>query len=484
MKRNLRFFIALWFCKAFNCLMQIFLHRRSVHKIGVIAHAICPDMLGRFERPDKVIMVTGTNGKTTTTNMLHDFLQKKGLRLITNLRGANVYAGIITAFFDGTSLTGRNKADMAVLEIDERSAESFFTYLHPDYLLITNLFQDSDKCNGTVSFIRDILEDSIPPESILIVNGDDVISSLICENTNKRIVYSFPRQEGEKSNIQSKIQDIRLCPRCHKPLTFDFIRYHHIGAVHCENCGFTNLKPDIYVSAVHAQEDTFSVTADGKEETYPLIGKGIVNIYNELLLLTILRELGYKKEEIAPVLPELHVLTSRFEELDVGALHFTFQCAKGMNPIAVSRALDYSVHASGNSGKKMIIVNNLEVNSMFGNGKENKTYTNPAWIWDADFEYLNRPDVEVVIGGKFRNDMLVRLLYAGIPQERLHVVPDLADLSRVLDFSDVDHVFYLSDWDTKYFGDKLLSDLQSQEKKRQSKNEAEIKHQPGSEANA
>lgn len=133
-----------------------------------------PEVCGR---PKTIIAVTGTNGKTTVSNLLADTLEKAGHRVLINRAGSNVASGIATALLKGCNLAGRVKDyDMAVLEVDERSSVRVYPYITPDYIAVTNLFRDSIMRNAHADFIAGIISRSVPAASKLVLNADDLIS--------------------------------------------------------------------------------------------------------------------------------------------------------------------------------------------------------------------------------------------------------------------------------------------------------------------
>ena len=130
----------------------------------------------------KLIGVTGTNGKTTVSNMINDILIDNGYDLVNNKYGSNIDRGITTTLINAANLHGKTDKRLAVLEIDERSANKVYPYLTPNYLICTNIFRDSLMRNGHTEFIADILNKYIPKETIMIENADDLICSHIAEN--------------------------------------------------------------------------------------------------------------------------------------------------------------------------------------------------------------------------------------------------------------------------------------------------------------
>lgn len=138
MKKNLRFIIALIFGKLAMWLQKL-LGMNASYFPGKLAIKLCPDFLGRIDKPKTIITVTGTNGKTTCCNMILDVLSDAGFKVLNNRAGSNTDAGIATSLISGSTLGGKAKFDYAVFEVDERSSLRIYKYVHPDYAVCTNL---------------------------------------------------------------------------------------------------------------------------------------------------------------------------------------------------------------------------------------------------------------------------------------------------------------------------------------------------------
>ena len=187
---KLRFLFALWMAKLSVPALKITRHNGTDFP-GTLALKLCPDFLKYVGRPKTIIAVTGTNGKTTVSNLLADTLEKEGHRVLINRAGSNVASGIATALLKGCDLAGRVKNyDMAVLEVDERSSVRVYPYITPDYIAVTNLFRDSIMRNAHAEFIADIISRSVPASSRLVLNADDLISCTVAPE-NQRVYFGI-----------------------------------------------------------------------------------------------------------------------------------------------------------------------------------------------------------------------------------------------------------------------------------------------------
>ena len=139
MKKTFRFYIALWGAKIGTGILKLF-RRNASYFPGKFALTVCPKFLGMIDKPEKIIGVTGTNGKTTVCNILIDILQKNGYDVVNNKLGSNVDAGIATSLIGGANFLGKTNKKVAVLEIDERSSRRIYPYIIPTYIVCTNIF--------------------------------------------------------------------------------------------------------------------------------------------------------------------------------------------------------------------------------------------------------------------------------------------------------------------------------------------------------
>lgn len=409
MKRNIRFYLALFVAKITYRVMKL-LGRQGTTVPGLLAYYICPDFLGRMPRPDMVVGITGTNGKTTVSNMVEDVLDECGYPYTCNREGSNVKTGLISALIANSSALGKPRHALAVFEMDERSAPILLPYIKPDLLLCTNIFRDSYKRNAHPEYILSLLEKSIPDATELLLNGDDLLCSSLKEN-NKRSFFGIPMQPGEDNRMKNIACDIRNCPHCGETLEWDFIRYHHIGQAHCPRCGYANPAPDFVITGLDHENRRFTLAHDGQTYDFPIINDTFINIYNSLAAAALLMRMGLAPERIAESMQKMKISESRYAEKTVGGKNIIMHLAKGQNPIACSRAFE---NAKDYPGTKSVFLYIDDIHDA-ANSVENI-----SWFYDTDFEFLNDDSIaEILISGARHHDVFVRLLLAGVPEEKM-----------------------------------------------------------------
>ncbi len=438
---KLRFFLALWAAKISIVVLEITRHN-GTQLPGRIAFKICPYFLKYVEKPDTILAITGTNGKTTVSNMIIDILEKKGKRILNNRAGSNIKDGIATAFIRKSNLMGHiHKCDIAVLEVDERSSTRIYPFIEPNYIVITNLFRDSIMRNAHPEYIANILTKSIPPKSKLILNADDLISCEVAPSNNR--VY-FGLELGDNSNqptanpikCENLLNDVRICPRCNGKLNYTYRLYHHIGRATCENCGFSSPKPKYLASDIDIKNKTMIISEQNKNPvSCSLIADSYFNIYNILTTIATLRELNLTYEEIIPEVEQLSIVSSRLSREQIGEIGIVMQMSKDKNALACSRNFDY-IRSSPGKKELLLMMNCLDVAKNWSE--------NPCWMYDSDFEFLNNDDIShLVCAGARAKDYKLRLLLAGIPEEKISVEEDEYKSINLLHLTPGEDVYFL-----------------------------------------
>ena len=421
---KIRFLLALWIAKCGRLALRL-LKRNATYFPGYVALKLCPDFLARVGKPKKIIAVTGTNGKTTVSNLLNDVLGQNGYRVLNNQLGSNVAAGIATSLLIGCGIFGKTKFETAVFEVDERSSGRIYPYVKPDYLVITNLFRDSIMRNAHPQYIAGIIDSAVPETTKLILNADDLISSGISPK-NPRVYFGLDRMDTDVTDCINLINDMQVCPECFGELTYDYRRYHHIGKAHCCDCGFKSPQSDYLGTDIDIEKMTMTVTDKEGRMAYKLLSDSIFNIYNMVTVIAVLRELGLTHDAIKAGFDKTNIVGTRFNVQQAGDVKVVMQMSKDRNALACSRAFDY---ISGLPGDKEIIM-------MMNNLSDDKRWSeNVSWLYDCDFEFLNKDNItRIVATGPRARDYYLRLLMAGVPEGKLRCTLHEMDAPELLDY--------------------------------------------------
>ncbi len=429
--RKIRFYLALWVAKAAQTAMKL-LGRNASYLPGMLAVKLCPDFMGHLRLPKTVIAVTGTNGKTTVSNMLTSVLTANGYSVTNNSFGSNVQAGVASALLQDSNLLGQAKKDIAVLEVDERSSLLVYPYVKPDYLICNNIMRDSNKRNAHTDFIRYIINRALPASTKVILNADDMNCSRLGLGNEDRTYFGICAERPEIS-VQPYISDVVYCPKCGQRLESEYLRYNHIGRMYCPSCDLKSPDPHFLVTDIDRKNSTFTVSHSGKEETYPLVNDNIVNVYNLCGVVALLTRLGLSYEQICTGLSASKIVKSRYDQLTSGELTITMQLAKGQNPIACARCFHYVAQCPGENKTVIVLVDDK--------GDNTNNSENICWLYDCDYSYLADPSIRrIIFSGPRCKDHYLRALLSGVPAEKILQTPEftggaeLADPSISKDF--------------------------------------------------
>lgn len=429
-----RVLLAVWAAKLSALALRV-IGRAGTHVPGRIARRIHPEIIAAVRHPPRIVAVTGTNGKTTVANLLAGALEQEGLRVASNRIGSNLAAGVAMTLIDAVTWTGRSRVDIAVLEMDERSAKLILPGLVPEVLVCTNLTRDSIRRNAHPAYIGWLLSSALPASTELVLNADDLIASSIGGETNPRTHFAVDRLPGDGDTPSGAAVDVAICPRCDHRLTWEYWRFNHIGKALCPHCGFRAPDAAYRVRQVDPAAGRVTLDLDGEVRVARLVNDNIVNVYNEVAVAAVLGRLGIPRERIVAAFERLAPPETRFQAETVGGAELVRLLTKGLVGVACSRAFHYLVAFPG---RKRIVLNIDEVS------ERSTDVENTAWTYDADYEYLARDDVEeIVVGGVRRHDQALRLAIAGVDPARIVTVEsELATADRV-DLAGADAVFNL-----------------------------------------
>ena len=429
--KKIRFYFALWIAKAAQAAMKI-LGRNATYLPGMLAVKLCPDFMDHLRLPKTVIAVTGTNGKTTVSNMLTSVLTENGYSVTNNSFGSNVQAGVASALLQDSDLLGRAKKDIAVLEVDERSSLLVYPYVKPDYLICNNIMRDSNKRNAHTDFIRYIINRALPSSTKVILNADDMNCCRLGPRNQDRTYFGISAEKPETST-KPYISDVVYCPQCGQLLESEYLRYNHIGRMYCPACGLKSPEPDFFVTAIDREHNTFTVSYHGSEAVYPLVNDNIVNVYNLCGVVALLTRLGLSYDQICNGLSASKIVKSRYDQLQSGNLTITMQLAKGQNPIACARCFHYVAQCPGENKTVIVLIDDK--------GDNTNNSENICWLYDCDYSYLADPSISrIIFSGPRCKDHYLRALLAGVPGEKILQNPeftggaDLADPAASKDF--------------------------------------------------
>ncbi len=405
----LKFYLAIFFSKLAYYSIKILKKSGGTSFAGMVALKICPEFLKYCKSyVNKVITVTGTNGKTTTSGILASILENNKSRIIHNVKGANMLTGITNVFALNLPL---KKFDFAVLESDEAYLTKLYDYLKADTLIVTNLFRDQldryGELSTTAGFIQNAI-DKINPT--LILNADDPLVSNLGKNQNA-FYYGFEDVEfcSEKHKTNTNAPSEVFNCVCGEKLEYSKQFFAQQGHYYCKKCGYK--RPELAFKASVKVYDNFSeITINYKDKTYNFRVNlvGLYNAYNALaaISLALYSEIDY--ETIYKAVENYKSIFGRTEIRYFNKHQALIQLIK--NPTGASEVL------------KTVDLNSqilIAINDNYADGRD------VSWLWDADFELLQNTQNPIVVSGIRAKDMALRLKYAEIPTDKIIIIEDL-----------------------------------------------------------
>ena len=413
---------------------------------GKFALKICPDILRRVQLPPHIIAVTGSNGKTSTVEMIAAVLRAQGKNVIYNAEGSNQVEGVTTLILTHATLGGRVRADVLLLESDERYAAHSFQYFHPTEFVITNLYRDQLTRNGHPESVYDAILPAIHPETELILNADDPLSSCFAIGHQRVQWFGLNRCATDTDATTGVYHDGAYCPVCHAPMEYDYVHYNHIGAYRCTRCGHARPAPDFAGTALDLAGGT--LTVDGQYEIQ-LAFRSIYNVYNLLAAYAACRRCGVPGEDIAAVLSRYILKNGRMQTFRLGQHRGTLLTSKHENSIAYDTNLRY-IASRPEPCSVLIIVDAVS----------RKYFTSEtSWLWDIDFNLLSAPQVQrVILSGLYHNDLAERFTFTDVKNWR--VIPDIAQAAEALRAEGNEDLYVVTCFSDR---DKLLIHVEKEE---------------------
>ena len=397
---------------------------------GRVALRIDPNVLKTAANDYKIIVITGTNGKTTTTSMVYNMIKDSGKKVISNNTGANMLPGITACFIEHFSFSKNSQEKYAVIEADEANLKLITQYITPEIITVTNLFRDQlDRYGEVYTTLRKILEGiEKVPSSKLVLNGDE---SLLGDLglANKCVYYGF--EASLDNNVKIDVNaDAKFCKKCQSPYKYHYLTYNHLGNFYCESCGYK--RPELTYSV----NEIIELTPEGSlveinNNQYYINVPGTYNIYNALCAFAIGKEIGIDKSVIFSSLKSQKSSFGRQEIIDIEGKQVKIILVK--NPAGYDEAINT---VSLDTGKINLAV---LLNDHYADGRD------VSWIWDVKFEKLSQLDIEkILISGMRLYDMAIRLKVAGLPQEKFIVTESYEELLKGLKETKSNTVYILA----------------------------------------
>jgi UDP-N-acetylmuramyl tripeptide synthase len=487
---------------------------------GVVALKVCPDAVNLMTPAyERVLAVTGTNGKTTTANLLAHFLRAAGCSVAHNALGANMLPGVATALFRDRRLRGRPRSRIALLEVDEGSVGKVFAAARPELVIVTNYFRDQLDRYWELERTTALLREAVAglPRATLVLNADDPLVAAVGQGQAQVRYFGVLKEDrpvsekgiGPAGGGQSAVaadgcaeceackpavttgtastcetREGRFCQRCGTALAYNYFHFGQLGDYFCSNCGFRRPELDyaawgisenellcmsVSLRGASASATDYNAGAaappggtvplrksrqqtapDGERRELKLTAplRGFFNVYNILAATAAAKELGVSDKVIQFAARCYKPATGRMEDFEFAGRRCTLALIK--NPVGANEVLKTLIQIGG--AKALVIA----INDLAADGRD------VSWLWDADFACLADPSVgRVICAGLRAADFAVCLKYAGVPLERIEVVPERPASLRRLAAQQADKLYVLATYTNLFDYARLLGRLGS-----------------------
>lgn len=410
-------FLAILISKLSSFFVKLFGQGQATSLPGLLARKIDPQVLKKLSKKLKkgVIVVSGTNGKTTTTRLIANILAEANFSFIHNRAGANLLSGVTSALLAKCSLAGKLDYDWAIFEVDEATVPEVSKQTQPKIVLLMNLFRDQLDRYGELEKLAKLWRQTLknlPSETKIILNADDPLVSSIAINS-KNIYFYGINDENYKITKIIDSADSKNCPNCKEPLIYNALFYSHIGKYYCQKCGLK--RPGLNLSANKIVLESMlgsTITlnyADKKTDIHFSL-PGFYNIYNVLSASAVGINLNIDFEKIKTGIEKTKAAFGRLEKFKINnnpAILMLVKNPTGFNEVIRLLEID-------GQKKKMIIT----LNDNIPDGRD------ISWIWDVDFERLIQLVDFVWVSGLRAEELVLRFKYAGLDLDKIKLEKD------------------------------------------------------------
>ncbi len=416
------------------------LHRGGTTLPGRSAMFFDKNILEVVSSGMEIIVVTGTNGKTTTCSMLRNALQEYGIEPLSNISGANLLTGITAEFTATASLSGRPRKRFAIVECDEGALKKVVPLIKPKVIVVTNLFRDQlDRYGEVMHTLEEIRKGvELVPETTLCLNADcSLTASLASDNLPNPVYFYGIGASAAKDKLkvgENELSDAKYCIKCGTEYSYEYHTYAHLGGYICPSCGYKRMIPNLEVTSINKsgiQGSDITISFKNIErikrpaapkkrkegETRLTIGlPALYNIYNAIAAIGGFEAAGWKRQPMLDSLANVNSSFGRMESFHYGNADIQMILVK--NPAGCNQSLTYLSSLDEN----YIAV--FCLNDRTADGHD------ISWIWDADHEKVANDSHcrHIYVSGTRAGDMSIRLKYAGASEENITIIEDNKEL--------------------------------------------------------
>lgn len=404
---------------------------------GLVAEKIDPNILEKLAKNNfkqGIIVVTGTNGKTTTSKIICDSLRLNKINVLNNKAGSNLYRGIVTTIISKSNMFGKCSYDLAVFEVDEAYVEKVCLAIKPNKVVVTNLFRDQLDRYGELNSIKNRFEKTFKQlkNTGLILNADDPLVASLGLNSNRQVEYFGISQYGGPKITNDHSADSIFDPITNEKLSYSQRYFGHIGIYKSLNGELSRPKPNVEVvsiSKIDCNTSGFTVKIDKKSKLEVKSNlPGLYNIYNFISAVSVLKSF-LSNADIQSSLNMIQSAFGRGEKLTYKNTSLKLLLIK--NPTGFNQVIQTFL-----KGKQQNIPIMICINDKIADG------TDVSWLWDVAIEDVSNYKGKIIVSGSRAYDMALRLKYANITN--FEIEPDYKQaLGKLCNIAKKDQMTYI-----------------------------------------
>ncbi len=407
---------------------------------GMIARRIDPNVLKSVVGASKAkkIVITGSNGKTTTARMTAAIADSSGHRVSQNRTGSNLLQGVTSVAVNFADIFGRLDSDVLLFEIDEGTIPLAVPEIQPDVVVITNIFRDQldryGELYAVANALNQMLED-LPESATILLNGNDPQVASFGQHAKARRLFFGLETNEVGTPVPEQSADIIRCIRCNEDLLYEVAYMSHLGIYRCPACGYTLPKLDIAATSVQLASDgegpthVLYRTPQGPVKlTIPL--PGLHNVYNAAAAMGAAMAAGFQTDTMQTAISGLRPAFGRLEKIQAGdkTVYLTFV----KNPTSFNLMLRLIAQHAGQKHLLLAASNTVVDGEDF------------AWLWDVEIEEVANTILDAVCSGNKGEEIAMRLKYAEVPTEKITLIHDReAALDAALNNVEVGGTLYI-----------------------------------------
>lgn len=400
---------------------------------GMMALKVDKKILSKLKYPKTKVIVTGSSGKGSTSNLIADVLTDNGYTVCFNNAGSNLKYGVTTACLKNCNLLGKIKKDVLILEVDERYVKEIYQDILPDYLIVTNITKDQPPRQYHVDIILKEIEQNIPSETKIIVTMDEpYLRNFALDLPNEMVYYSIDKNKYSYKEQLFENLNIYYCPKCGAKLKYDYYNFETLGKYKCPNCDFKWEQPDIIGTNLNLEKGTIKVF--NKEVS--IGGDMLIHAYNTLSCLTFLKELNLEEEKIISSINK-HNHNKNLEFVKDDKLYKALNCkaenATTYNACVYKTYLDKDL--------KDVVIGWMEISRRYN-------HFDVSWLYDVEFELLNNKSLNKIYAvGIDKENIKKRLLLAGIPESKIITADNMEEIKESIEQSKSKKIYGILNFD-------------------------------------